>query len=195
VLLLAPIIGAVLRIRSISLNWTYSAPKIGANCLHVFSHLGRAIQLDKSYFVLLRLIGETGTGPSYRYSHFLTNSRPTFNPIQYMESLILIFQIIYCEKLSPTLPPCSVELQGRVREVRARSGESLWGQQAPPPHPLLGVQELDVRVSTSSFKQAPLGCGVTILLQHTPIEWESKNVAMPGPSKLIKLTHRHCPNF
>ena len=52
------------------------------------------------------------------------------------------------------------------------------------PHPPAGVQERDVRVS--SFKQA-LGCGVNILLQHTPLQWESKSVATPGPSKLIKL--------
>ena len=50
--------------------------------------------------------------------------------------------------------------------------------------PLLGVQERDVRVR--SLKRA-LGCWVTILLQHTPLQWERKNVATPGPNKLIKL--------
>ena len=90
--------GAVLRIRSISLNCTYSAPKIGANCLCVFSHPGVAIQLDKKKNSFCHLTGGTitmivaqtwlvdsyvnimgGTGPSYSCSYFPTNSWLTFN--------------------------------------------------------------------------------------------------------------------
>ena len=60
--------------------------------------------------------------------------------------------LIYSDYLATPFPPCSVEVQGRVRPVKARSGQSLWGQQAPPPYlPALGVQERDVRVH--SFKQ------------------------------------------
>jgi hypothetical protein len=76
-------------------NCTHSAPKIGANYLHVFSHLGCAIQLDKSYIFVCRLIG--GTGPSYSCSHCPTNSWLMFN------GTVLIYLIKFNSNISDIL--------------------------------------------------------------------------------------------